>query len=31
LWNRLAAPVVKVLRYFYFRYRHRLTRAILKS
>jgi hypothetical protein len=31
LGNRLAAPVVKMLLYFYFQHRHRRTRAILKS
>lgn len=29
-WNRLAAPLIKMLLNFYFRYRHRQTRALLK-
>jgi len=30
LWNRLAAPLIKMLLYFYFQHRHRRTQASLK-
>ena len=29
LWNRLAAPLIKMLLYFYFQHRHRRTRSLL--
>jgi len=31
LWNQLAAPLIKMLLYFYFQYRHRLTRTLLSA
>lgn len=30
-WNQLVAPLIAMLLHFYFRYRHRQTRALLKS